>query len=353
VTALTARGPGRKACGLGPRTDERPVSLGRPTRDARTLGLRREVDLVQLVALEDTPLAIPRVAIERAFEPFVARHLPEGDAQWSRMSLRRKRRILRGFLRRRLFGWFGVARRDEELIRAEYEETWARGYERYALGRTDRVDPWCWRGERVLASPLGAPRFRHLLLSAAIELAKPASVLEIGCGDGINLLLLAGRFPEVSFTGIELTEQGPRAARALQRGGALPAGLHAYAPLPLADPAAFQRIRFLRANAAQLPFADSSFDLVTTVLALEQMERVRERALAELARVTRGSAFLIEPFRDVNRSGWRRRYVVSRDYFRGSLDELRRHGLEPQWATEDFPQESFLRVCASLARKGG
>ena len=72
--------------------------------------------------------------------------------------------------------------------------------------------------------------------------------------------------------------------------------------MPLADPTAFRRIRFCQGNAPSLPFADGEFDLVTTVLALEQMERVREQALAEVARVACRHTLMIEPFREVNRA---------------------------------------------------
>ena len=43
--------------------------------------------------------------------------------------------------------------------------------------------------------------------------------------------------------------------------------------------------------------------------------------------------------------------VYRRDYFRGSVVELRRYGLVPEIVTSDFPQETFLRVCMVLARK--
>jgi hypothetical protein len=43
--------------------------------------------------------------------------------------------------------------------------------------------------------------------------------------------------------------------------------------------------------------------------------------------------------------------VLRRDYFRGRIDDLRRHGLEPVLALGDFPQEAFLKTCAVLAEK--
>ena len=47
-------------------------------------------------------------------------------------------------------------------------------------------------------------------------------------------------------------------------------------------------VTFLQGSAAELSFPDGAFDLVMTVLAIEQMERIRARALAEITRVARG-----------------------------------------------------------------
>ncbi len=60
---------------------------------------------------------------------------------------------------------------------------------------------------------------------------------------------------------------------------------------------------------------------------------------------------MIEPFLDVNRGFWTRLNIYRRDYFRGSIDELRRFGLEPLLATADFPQEMFLKACMVVAEK--
>lgn len=60
---------------------------------------------------------------------------------------------------------------------------------------------------------------------------------------------------------------------------------------------------------------------------------------------------LIEPFRDVNANGLRRLYVVSRNYFRSSIEEFRDFGMTPLWATDDFPQEAFFGSVVVLSEK--
>ena len=309
---------------------------------------------MQLTPTAGGPLAIDDAGLWRFFEPFTR---PGADGgPWGREGSRRKRKLLKNYLGRRLFGTFTGDARSERVILDEYEKSWSgTEYDRYSLDRFPKNDfiPWVWRDRRFFASDVGGTRFRQLMLIRAIELTKPGSVLEIGCGNGINLILLACRFPEIAFTGLELTEAGQRAAQGFQeRYATLPDFLCDFAPGPLPDPAGFKRIRFERGSAAELPFADGSFDFVQTVLALEQMEQIREKALAGMARVTRGHSFNIEPFRDVN-TGWSRLYVERRNYFRGSIDELGDYGLVPQWAAADFPQELFLRAAAVLSQKRG
>jgi SAM-dependent methyltransferase len=306
-----------------------------------------------LVSLSESGLEIAEQEIAGLLEPFVDGASSARPGAWSAETRRRKRKILKRALKRLLLPWRQTSSRGEATVLGEYDKAWrAIDYATYGLGAPQRdYTPWVWRGRRMFASDVGATRFRQLLLIRFIERLQPRRVLEVGCGNGINLILLAGRFPEVEFSGVELTEAGHRAARALQQQDELPPALRAFAPLPLADPTAFRSIDFRQGNATRLPFADGAFDLVITVLALEQMERVRRQALGEIARVAARHTLMIEPFRDVNRAFWPRVNVLQRDYFRGRIAELRDHGLEPVLALDDYPQESFLKTCAVLAEK--
>ena len=288
-----------------------------------------------------------------AFAPFVDRYLNAADDVWRAEIGRRQKKIRKGYLKKRLLGWRQAQQRREDTVVQEYDRAWSKiDVSTYEIGGDlPRVAPWEWRGQPMFASDLGATRVRQVLLVRTLEKLRPRRVLEIGCGNGINLMLLSCRFPDVSFTGVELTQAGRAAAQDFQQQAEMPETLRNYAPLPLTDTTAFRRVDFRQGNAAELPFEAGSFDLVYTSLALEQMERIRPQALAELARVCNGHALLIEPFRDMNDNGWPRRNVIRRDYFRGRIDELKGHGLIPIWATNDFPQEAFLKVCAVLAER--
>ena len=308
--------------------------------------------------LPESDLSLARLGVSaeelaRLFEPFVAPSASPHDPDWHTEFERRKGKILRRYLKRKFLGWLPALQRREATVLEEYSRAWDQiDFNSYRVhGPLYRVSPWEWRGHKMLASDIGATRVRQLLLIRALEKLNPASVLEVGCGNGINLLLLACAFPAVAFAGIELTAEGWLAATQFQELPALPKHMREFAPFPLRDPSAFRRIGFHQGTAAHLPFADGEFDLVFTVLALEQMEQVRDQALKELSRVARHHVFMIEPFREVNDSGWARRNVLGLDYFRGRIADLRNYGLSPVLATDDFPQETFLKSCAVLAEK--
>ena len=300
-----------------------------------------------LTPLEQLPLMIDHDAIEEAFLPF----LLDGQAgrrAWRSDYARRRRRALMRMVKRIL----GLKSRDKKAIQAEYAEAWGAGHGKYDVDAGPRKPAaWKWNDRKLALDGMAAARLRAPLLAAVIDRLAPKKVLEVGCGNGINLFSLAGHFPDVAFTGIDLTPAGIEAAKKVQAGATLPPQLAQYIPLEVADPKAFKRIAFMQGSAAELPFADGEFDLVYTVLAVEQMERIRDSALAEIVRVSRGHVLMLEPFRDTNAKGMRRLYALSRNYFRGSIQGLERFGLEPLWATDDFPQEAFLGSPLVLAQK--
>jgi SAM-dependent methyltransferase len=310
------------------------------------------IDGMRLSTWNDVGLGHMAEEISDAFTPLVQREAPWGDPKWSKHMWKHRKKILRGFAKRQFGGSRPENQRNTDAIHDEYDEVWGRGFERYQMNPRVRHKPWTWRRRRYWASSIGATRFRQAILTRIIERVRPKSVLEVGCGNGINLLLLACRFPEIQFTGVELTAAGHEVATRFQASNQLlPEALQAFAPLPLADLAAFRRIRFIQGSAAKLPLADGAVDLTMTVLALEQMERIRHQALSEIARVTAGHAFLLEPFREFNDHGWFYINRIKRDYFAGRVRELPKFGLQPEFAVADYPQEVFLRTCAVLCRK--
>lgn len=300
--------------------------------------------------LDALPVGLSSTAVMDAFAPFICTDAKAGNRH-RQMRLLRWNATKRA-ARRLLGSTESAGARSKDVIKGEYEGTWSRGFAAYDVSAgCKKPEPWIYRGQSLWADRAGTPRLRNVMLGGIIRALKPKRVLEVGCGNGINLLLLANQFPDVSFTGVELTAAGNRVARELQAQERLPDALGRYAVEQGSDAAAFRRIDFLQGDATAMPFEDNAFDLVYTVLSVEQMERVRDRALSEIARVSGGHVLNLEPFAEANRSILRRMHVYGRDYFRGAISELPRYGLEPVWATMDFPQEVQLGAALVLSRK--
>ena len=87
------------------------------------------------------------------------------------------------------------------------------------------------------------------------------------------------------------------------------------------------------------------------MLALEQMEQIRARALGEIARVVRSHTLMIEPFADVNGGFWQRLNVDRRNNFCGHIGDLPGYGLNPIVPCADFPQKYILRAALVLSER--
>jgi SAM-dependent methyltransferase len=306
-----------------------------------------------------TPLARAGLGLDRpgllaVMEPFVALRVTPDDPVWTAEVARKSAKTKRQLRKRRWLGWLGRGkRRDQTRIKEEYDGSWARKrlapYEMEP--RPTSGAAWQYAGEVMFATAAAGSRARLLVLMRAIDMLRPRSVLEIGCGNGLNLLTLACCFPETRFAGVELTEGGFAVARSVQEDAELPEVLRRFSPEPIVDPRAHRRVEFHLASAADLPFANGAFDLVYSSLALEQMEQVRTQALTEMARVSRFHTLMLEPFWECNDRGLRRDYLLTRDHFRGRIDDLPRYGLDPILVTDDLPGEIWLQPCLVVCRK--
>ena len=126
------------------------------------------------------------------------------------------------------------------------------------------------------------PEYEEQILPlAARELVGAQRVLDVGCGDGQVSRLAAGLGAQV--VGIDPTWNCVSVAN--QRGGGV----------------------FARAAAAQLPFADATFDAVVACLVFEHIRDV-DAAIAEVGRVLQPGGrfcfFLNHPLLQTPNSGW-------------------------------------------------
>ena len=285
------------------------------------------------------PLDISADDIDAAFAPYVIQRYAPGDPEWTsvvdrlaRKEQKRFERLLRG----------DVPRRDRARVEAQYDAIWKRGLDEELQGRPSWFE---WSRGSYLAHSAARKRIHLLMLLRVFDAIAPKTALEVGCGNGLNLLLLSAHYPRIAFSGLELTDAGIRAARALLHGGGgVPARAAQFFVGGIADPQAPTRVDLQRGTAAQLPYRNGAFEVVYTVLALEQMESIREAALREVRRVASRYVVMIEPFQELNADGLRRQFIASSHYFDARIDALHESGLRPVFTLTDIPNKVLFHV---------
>jgi len=143
-----------------------------------------------------------------------------------------------------------------------------------------------------------SPPLRDLYREVADEVTSTIAsgrILDVGTGPGYLPLEIAKRAPSLVITGVDLSPAMVKIAstNAKTRGFS-------------------DRVRFLRANASNLPFEDGYFDLVVSTLSLHHWSRPSE-CLKEIHRVLKadGEAWIYDARRDTTKEvneQFRRRY---------------------------------------------
>lgn len=116
------------------------------------------------------------------------------------------------------------------------------------------------------------------------------NVLDLGCGSGRLTIAVAERLKFGKVTGVDTFEHDYIRNNSPEL---------AYRNAELAGVA--DRVEFLRADAAELPFADETFELTVSSLLLDHLGARTKTALAEVHRVTkpRGCFFLMVHIRNL------------------------------------------------------
>ncbi|PZS11945.1 MAG: class I SAM-dependent methyltransferase [Solirubrobacterales bacterium] len=145
--------------------------------------------------------------------------------------------------------------------------------------------------------------------------AAPASVLDVGCGEGVLTARWAERLGNGRVVGVDLEDPKLRAQWARRERS---------------------NLEFRAAGAERLPFGASEFDLVAAIEALEHIEGA-ERTLAEMTRVARRHLLVSVPHEPL----WRAMNLARGAYVR-SLGNTPGH-------VNHFSKRTFVRL---LARHG-
>ncbi len=239
--------------------------------------------------------------------------------------------------------------RTSDHVKLSYGPSWSKAdwpQPSKPVSRKDRtlVD---WRGTGYILSRRAMNVLYLERVMHVIKITKPKRVLEVGAGMGKNLLVLAGCFPDIEFTGVELTEQGVARAKSAQEEAELPDVIRAYSPMEIKDNFAHSKVEFFQGTASKLEFDDNSFDLVFSLAAVEQMELIRDEAVSEMVRVSSESVLMVEPFADFNQDRLRALAIRSRNLITLSVADVQHYGLKLEAVYSDWPQK--ISVAYGLA----
>lgn len=241
--------------------------------------------------------------------------------------------------------------RNEDDVKQMYDKKWGSRNPEFITAYEGGLVPINWNSKNYVVDGLGFSNLQTLRIIKLIEKINPSSVLDVGCGNGERLLQLSCIYPKIKFYGLELAKKGFEAAKNIQKLEKISQVLIDSSPKPLIDLSAHKKIEFINASAKKIPYEDNSFDLVYTSLALEQMELFRKKALQEIHRVTREYSSLYEAFKDYNLSIFKKAYIYSEGYFKGSVKDLNSLGYEIIEVVEKIPQKTYMNAVFTILKK--
>jgi len=289
--------------------------------------------------------------IQSLFKPFIQTEYSLSDPRWQDHVIASATFWKKKWLKRYFLGWTGfIGVKDQKNVEIDYSLQWANSTLEQNLTNLKSV-PCLWGGRCFLARSYGIKRLHQFLLAKFINDTKPKTILEVGSGNGLNLFILSFLFPSIQLTGVELTKGGYEASKKVALEDTLPDYIVNFSPLVGINSKAHKLIDFQQGSAKSLPFADESFDVVFTILALEQMEEIQHEALSELSRVCKKYLVMVEPFREWNNESTNRHRVKSLDYFTASIHDLSKYGFKILGCHDDIPNKLHYTTNFIVAEK--
>jgi SAM-dependent methyltransferase len=290
-------------------------------------GLSVMVPQVSTVEAQLARLDIPRDAMLSLIAPYVKEVWDESDP-CAREAIRQRRKGLVHLVLRNLVKQLkdGKRSRTGQMVSEFYEEAYSnRTFSGYAVGT--RYVTYLLGDKVVKLTGMGNYRAKSRAIERVFDIVKPQSVCEAGCGRMKNLAYFATIFPDIRFSGFDISHNAIDTSRSLQQLDTLDLHLPERSdPLSREEMERVRRIDLFQGNAANLNgIPDKTFDITYTISALEQMHSILPDVLRELRRITRGYVVFCEPFRDVNGT-LERIYLWSDNYFRADVAFVERHG---------------------------
>ena len=236
--------------------------------------------------------------------------------------------ILWLFIKQRLFRR-GRDRRDEKLVVHDYTLSWTESISENVTGRRLRIHKLY--GRLGLYRSIDYRKFFVKHIFHTIASLQPKNILELGSGNGINVLVMAVLYPTAQkIVGVELTEKGVETGREALKNPPIKELMY----LTEESEETIRRrlkevpIEFIKGDLTKLPFADKSFDFSFSLLVFEQMPGSYPEAFKEVRRVTAGHALFLEEFKEAQENIFQRVHLLNVDYFRASFWEVTKAGLK-------------------------
>lgn len=171
----------------------------------------------------------------------------------------------------------------------------------------------CIRDNKVAV--LSAKEIRDIYLDYLyyeLDEIRPSRILEVGCGNCINLVNLKERYPKAEIHGLDVSSGRLEVSKKYWGERLNGVKLHNQSITSITN------------------WRNKYFDAVFSVHCIEQISEPEEttRAVAEMARITSGKVVMIEPvYENCNIS--QKLYLHNADHVRGLLGSVRSLGLEP------------------------
>ncbi|MDC0391198.1 class I SAM-dependent methyltransferase [Candidatus Pelagibacter ubique] len=236
-----------------------------------------------------------------------------------------------------IFSILRFFQRTQEFTKVRYNRIWNKTDLKifYDPENTNNCSIHSYKDSFFLSSNALSTRIHQYLVINKINELKPNSVLEVGCGQGFQLLLLSRLYPEINFFGIDQSDEGIMFAKKFAQKKIIEEELTK--PLKYNfNNSETQNINYSIQDAKKLEFESNSIDLIFTNLALEQMDNIKFEVLSEIKRVSSKYIVLIEPFKDLNNSGIKYLHHSSKQYFNLKYNEL----VDENYAIVDY-QKNF------------